>query len=124
MNPNYASMKEIDPIYKNEIGLGFYWRRSGTSLKDKIQIIFRDTGFYLSHLEISEFYQQTIEALSRPRCTSCKTQECCRSILLRTPFSQVDLAVSTVELEGMEDLLSGILFHLNLRQYLNGLGLN
>ena len=44
--------------------------------------------------------------------------EDCRSILLQTPSNKVSLAVSSVELGQIEDLLRGTLFQLRLNNYL------
>lgn len=117
-------MQEIDFIYKNDFGLSFYWVKSDKVLKDSIQIVFRDMGFYLSLEEVITFSKLINQAKRRPRCASCSTPNCCRSILLRTPFSKVDLALDPGELDQMDDLINGVLFHTSLREYLDGLSLN
>ncbi|MBX2826735.1 MAG: hypothetical protein KTR22_01140 [Flavobacteriaceae bacterium] len=117
-------MQEIDPIYKNSIGMGFYWRKNGESIKDTIQVIFRDMGFYLKKGEILYFSKLVAQAKTSSQCPSgCKSHGC-RSILLKTPSKQIDLAVSRRELNAVDDLLNGIIFHLDLQDYLNNLSLN
>jgi len=93
-------MQELVNIYKNDFGLGFYWKKDTLILNDRIQIVFRDMG------------------------QSCNTQQCCRSILLKTPATTIDLAINSKELALIEDLLNGILFHLSLQDYLQQLSLN
>ncbi|WP_461304513.1 hypothetical protein [Aureisphaera sp.] len=117
-------MQEIDPIYKNDFGLGFHWKKSGTTLDNRVQIIFRDIGFYLKKEEVLHFSKQVDEVRKQGHCrASCKAN-CCRSLLLKTPSKLVDLAISPTELEAVDDLLKGILFHLNLREYLRTVSLN
>ncbi|WP_426095148.1 hypothetical protein [Flavobacterium sp. DSR2-3-3] len=45
-------------------------------------------------------------------------------ILLKTPCSQIDLAVSMEELNAVKDLVEGTLFKINLDEYLHGAGMN
>ncbi len=117
-------MNEIEPIYKNEFGFGFYWKKRPAEQKGKIQIIFRDTGFYLDKAEVQDFLYCVDIAKNAPSCNSCNSETCCRSILLRTPSQKIDLAVNSAELSGIEDLLGGILFHLSLRTYLRDISSN
>jgi hypothetical protein len=117
-------MKEIEPIYKNDFGFGFYWKKRPIEQEENVQIIFRDIGFYLNLEDIREFLECVNKAKDAPKCNSCTSASCCRSILLRTPSKKIDLAVNSGELEGMNDLLSGILFHLSLRNYLRDISLN
>ncbi len=118
-----SSMQEIDPIYKNRFGMGFYWRKDRKTIKSAVQIIFRDTGFYLKKGEILYFMRMAEEAQKRYRCPYPCSQ-CNRSILLKTPSKQVDLAVNRNELESICDLLKGVLFHIELEEYLYNLSLN
>ena len=41
-------MEEIYPIFKNTYGMSFQWKKDIVKHKfDRVQVIFRDTGFYL-----------------------------------------------------------------------------
>lgn len=117
-------MQEIDFIYKNHFGLSFYWVKSNETLRSAIQIVFRDMGFYLSREEVIIFSKLIDQAKQQPQCNSCNVPNCSRSILLRTPFSKVDLVLNQKELNDMQDLINGILFHTALREYLERLSLN
>lgn len=113
-------MEEINRIYYNSIGVAFQWKRDIDS-SDKVQVIFRDTGFYLSPKEISKFAFHVKQAMARGCCRNCKRRKECRSILLKTPSNIIDLAVSKEELILISDLIEGTLFQLELKDYLNRL---
>lgn len=111
-------MQQLVNVYKNDFGLGFFWKKDQLILNDRIQIVFRDMGFYLTKEEIISFLNHVENAKKAPTCQSCTTQKCCKSILLKTPASKIDLAINGEELIFIEDLLRGILFHLSLQEYL------
>ena len=113
-------MSDIQRIYHNDIGISFQWKQDLAKKKhDKFQVIFRDTGFYLTLPQIENFSKFIKQAASRGCCEDCKAQNNCRSILLKTPASNVDLAVSEQELESISDLMEGTLFQIKLDHYLN-----
>ncbi|NQX86982.1 MAG: hypothetical protein HRT67_13970 [Flavobacteriaceae bacterium] len=116
-------MEEIYPIFKNAYGMSFQWKRDIKDNKfDKIQVIFRDTGFYLDTKEIKIFSDCISEAKGRGSCT-CYDNECmsARNILLKTPSRKVDLAVNESELELIEELIKGTLFQIELDSFLNNI---
>jgi hypothetical protein len=108
-------MEEIVKIYDNQIGISFQWKHSCSLLT---QIIFRDTGFHLTEEEIELFLDKIADSKTQDKCSQCKLGEDCRSILLQTPSNKVSLAVSSVELHQIEELLRGTLFQLRLNNYL------
>ena len=114
-------MEEIYPIFKNTYGMSFQWKKDIVKNKfDRVQVIFRDTGFYLNMKEIHSFSNCVAEAKRRGGCTCCD-QDCmtARNILLKTPCEHVDLAVNQSELELIDDLIKGTLFQIELDQMLN-----
>ncbi|UGU14185.1 hypothetical protein LS482_10720 [Sinomicrobium kalidii] len=115
-------MKEIYCIYRNEIGIAFQWKRDiAKNNSGKLQIVFRDMGFYLSPDDVTDFYKCVCHAREFERCADCRQDKEYRSILLRTPADKVDLAVNVYELQQIEDLIEGTLFQLRLDKYLNQL---
>ncbi|MFY7671121.1 hypothetical protein ACOSP6_08515 [Tenacibaculum sp. MEBiC06402] len=108
-------MEEIVKIYDNQIGISFQWKHSCSLLT---QVIFRDTGFHLTEDEIELFIEKTIDSKKQKKCRECPMGEDCRSLLLQTPSNKVSLAVSSIELGQIEDLLRGTLFQLRLNNYL------
>jgi hypothetical protein len=111
-------MSDIHKIYHNTIGIAFQWKQDVDKNNHKFQVIFRDTGFYLTVQEIENFSKFVKQAVERGCCKDCKTKRNCRSILLKTPSTTVDLAVSEEELQSISDLIEGTLFQIKLDDYL------
>ncbi|PTX60572.1 hypothetical protein C8N46_106218 [Kordia periserrulae] len=112
-------MSDIQRIYYNDFGIAFQWKQDLEKKKyNQFQVIFRDTGFYLTFSQLENFAKLVKQAANRGCCNECKATNNCRSILLKTPAANVDLAVSTKELNHISDLLEGTLFHIKLNRYL------
>lgn len=117
-------MKEIEQIYCNDFGVAFYWKKSGIALYDKVQVIFRETGFYLTYNEIAEFSYIINNINESTECSACeKINKNCK-LLLKTPFEGLEMAVSQNELLDIKDLIEGALFKIRLKQYLSEAGRN
>ncbi len=118
-------MKEIKQIYYNRFGTSFYWKKDNEVYLNKIQFIFRDTGFYFNRQEI-ELFQNCIKESYRlnESCEDCELKNKCTKFLLKTPCFQIDLAVSIEELSEINDLVEGTIFKINLDDYINGVGMN
>lgn len=117
-------MNTIEQIYLTDFGVAFYWRKEDEVLRDRIQIVFKETGFYLSVAEIRKFSRMIVEASEKNNCTNCSNGNRCHKFLLKTPLRQIDLAVSVRELDKIKDLIEGTLFYAELQNYINGEGLN
>ncbi|MGY0391119.1 hypothetical protein ACW5R3_01000 [Bizionia sp. KMM 8389] len=111
---------DIYKIYHNSFGIAFQWIDIESKKKrKKVQLVFRDMGFYLSVTEIRDFYNCIASTKKTGTCNCC-SQDCDkRSIMLATPSSKVGIAVNEQELLQLEDLIKGTLFQLDLEQYLN-----
>lgn len=118
------TMQEVEVIYKNEFGMGFFWKKQDLTITNKIQVIFRDTGFYLTIAQIHMFVACLEKAKTTQKCNACTSADCCRSILLKTPSPEVDLAINKKELLAIDDLLNGLMFQLSLREYLRNNSFN
>lgn len=116
INPD---MREIEQIYFNDFGVAFHWKRDNRVLTEKVQIIFKETGFYLSLHEIRAFAQLIENTCEEMDCSGCCHQASCYKYLLKTPFQQIDLAVSKSELLQIKDLVEGTLFTMDLYDYIN-----
>lgn len=118
-------MKQIERIYVNEFGVAFFWKRHETLISRKIQLVFKETGFYFSLEELQHFKALIDEScLQNQSCDSCKMKDQCQKFLLRTPVSQIELAVTMNELNGIKDLVQGTLFKIDLQWYVFGVGRN
>jgi len=110
-----GKMEEIDIIHKTKFGISFYWKTQ----QDKIQLVFRDMGFFLKEEEVKTFHKNVMEAVEQGCCSQCQTPKDCKSILLKTPSSKIELAVSKLELKEINTFLSATLFHLEIKKYLS-----
>lgn len=116
-------MREVEQIYYNDFGVAFHWKKNQVVLKDRVQMVFKETGFYLSYEEIRAFAQIIDNTCEDMDCSGCCHQRC-HKFLLKTPLTQVDLAVSKSELLQIKDLVQGTLFNMELYEYLNSIGMN
>ena len=118
-------MREIEQIYHNNFGMAFYWKKEDQTILDKVQLIFKETGLYLTLSELSFFYQLIEDSMiENTCCESCHLKNNCHKFLLKTPCQQVDLAVSMKEIKCIKDLVEGTLFRLDLDEYVYGAGKN
>ncbi len=111
-------MKEVEQLYFNDFGVAFHWKKGGVVLKDKVQIIFKETGFYFSNEQVAEFADIIDQTCRKNSCAACCHSVQCHKFLLKTPLHQIDLAVNTQELMQIKDLIEGTIFTLNLLDYL------
>jgi len=118
-------MEQIKQIYYNDFGTSFYWRKQNEIILDKVQLIFRETGFYFSAEELKQFATCIKECFSlNSNCADCNLKKYCQKFLLKTPCSQIDLAVTMDELNKVKDLVEGTLFKIALNDYVFGEGMN
>ena len=112
-------------IYGNDFGMAFYWNQKEEVTSEKVQLVFKETGFHLTLSELEQFSALIVESKSRTSCCSdCKAKATCSRFLLQTPAKQIDLAVSIDELEGIHDLVNGTIFKMKLQNYILGRGRN
>lgn len=115
----------IKQIYTNQMGMAFYWNRSDEVDSEKIQLVFKETGFNLTLSELEYFSKLIIESEARTHCCAeCKLKNQCGRFLLQTPAKQIDLAVSIAELEGIQDLVDGTIFKIKLQNHVSEIGRN
>lgn len=115
-------MKDIHPIYHNNFGIAFQWKRN--SVKDilKVQIVFRDTGLLLSKEELTQFSKNIKYTKDNGSlCADCTKNESCKALLVDSPAKQITFAMNAKELAAIEDLVEGTLFQMNLDSYLGGI---
>lgn len=118
-------MKEIATIYCNDFGMTFFWKKDEIFSAQKIQLIFKETGFYLTQNQLSEFGKIICETESKLNgCKGCAHQQHCERLLLKTPISEVDLAVSKNELSQIKDLVEGSIFRVELKRFVMNEGQN
>lgn len=108
-------MEDINILYHNSFGIAFQWKRGTVKGIKKVQLVFRNTGLFLTQSELVCFSKQVLSTSQSPNmCKDCKHNESCKSLLLQTPSSKISLAVSFVELQNIQDLIEGTLAQLEL----------
>ena len=106
-------MENINTIYYNDYGIAFLWKKGSVKDHKRVQLVFRDTGLYLTTKQLVSFSSTIDKTISKPNmCKNCKDNDSCKSILLETPASQISFAMSYIELKQVQDLLKGTLFQL------------
>ena len=108
-------MQDIHTIYYNSFGIAFQWKRyTGKDFK-KIQLVFKNTGLYLTFTELTCLSKLIETILSKPlTCKDCKQNNDCKSFLLETPIHQISFVMSHLELTEIQDLVQGTLFQFGL----------
>ena len=118
-------MQDMKLIHDNSAGIAFFWKKGNKILNNRVQLIFRETGFYLDAQELKTF-QSCITACYQNNscCATCDLKNHCNKFLLKTPCEQIDLAVSIAELQSIEDLVQGTIFKIELESFVFGEGMN
>lgn len=112
-------MQQLQEIYHNDLGVAFFWKKDGKVLEEKVQLVFKETGFYLSNHELTKFAKELDSTCSKICTPDCELRHQCQRYLLRTPFDGLELAVSADEALQLKDLVAGTLFQIQLNSYLN-----
>jgi len=112
-------MEQIEQVYHNDFGVAFYWIKNDRVLREKVQLVFKETGFYLSLPELMGFSGNIETTCKNIKCSDCELRQHCHKYLLETPFSGLELAVSETEAFQLKELVSGTLFQMQLSNYLN-----
>lgn len=116
---------DIDIIHTNEIGIVFKWKKTVKRDKNKVQLVFRDTGFFIQPNELLEFSKCVKKAIkSAAVCPNHGNNESCRTILLETPVEKLTFAVNRTELYLLNELILGSLFNMELYKMLKNLDLS
>ncbi|ADF50599.1 MAG: hypothetical protein CMP12_18130 [Zunongwangia sp.] len=114
-------MEDVDVIYHNDTGISFKWKNGiGNTDENRVQLVFKDMGFYLLPEEVMLFSENIRVARRRnPQCFRCLSSDVCeRNILLKSPLQKMDFAVNAFELNEICDLVEGTIFKLQLNYYL------
>ena len=78
-------MKEIKQIYYNDSGTSFYWKKEDEIVMDKVQLVFKETGFYYTIRELQKFMSCIDESFMENNCCDdCALKNQCSKFLLKT----------------------------------------
>ncbi|RYJ39294.1 hypothetical protein NU08_1602 [Flavobacterium anhuiense] len=118
-------MKDIEQIYRNDFGISFYWKEGNEIISDKIQLLFKQMGFYFSVQELNEFHDLIEDCVTDHNdYDTSGVKRAFDKFLLKTPYVAIDLEISPKELDSIKDLVDGSLFRLHLNEYIHGAGMN
>ncbi|UWY28937.1 hypothetical protein N4T20_03200 [Flavobacterium sp. TR2] len=117
-------MNDIEQIYRNDFGISFYWKEGNEIVSDKIQLLFKQMGFYFSVQELNEFHDLIEDCVTDHNDNTRGAKRAFDKFLLKTPYVAIDLEISPIELNSIKDLVDGSLFRLNLNEYIYGFGMN
>lgn len=117
-------MQQLQEIYHNDLGVAFFWKKDEKILVEKVQLVFKETGFYLSNRELTKFAQELDSTCSKICTSDCELRPQCQRYLLRTPFEGLELAVSADEALQLKDLVAGTLFKIQLHHYISDISKN
>jgi len=119
------AMKDIEQIYRNNFGISFYWKEGNEIISDKIQLLFKQMGFYFSIQELNEFHDLIEDCVIDHNDYDTRgLKRAFDKFLLKTPYVAIDLEISPIELNSIKDLVEGSLFRLKLNEYIYGPGMN
>ena len=112
-------MEDINTIYYNNFGIAFQWKKCAVKDIMKIQLVFRETGLFLTTDELIRFSKNIDRSLnSNCSCIDCMEYETCKSILVEAPNPQTTFAMSYKEIQEIQDLVKGTLFQMGLDKIL------
>ncbi|OEK09534.1 hypothetical protein A8C32_12565 [Flavivirga aquatica] len=113
-------MNDINTIYYNNFGIAFQWKRGIVKDLKKTQLVFRNTGLFLTQKELIQFSYNIKKCVE-----SCSLgSDPCELLFLETLNPQITFAMSHTELKDMQDLIKGTLFQLGLTKILEEFTIN
>lgn len=116
--------KDIETLYTNSIGISFKWKHVDFEKRHKIQLIFKETGMFLTKEQLLQFSKCLNVAIQKStQCGSCVLNNSCKSILLESPVKLLSFAVNYKELVLLQELVNGTFFELNLTGFLQNLNI-
>ncbi|MEC3906160.1 hypothetical protein VOI54_03970 [Tamlana sp. 2201CG12-4] len=107
-------MDDINTIYYNDFGIAFQWKRCAARDLSKVQLIFRNTGLFLSKEELVRFCKNIKAAFNNPDAYFCKQDSNYKTVLLQAPNTQTSFVMTLEELKNISDLVEGTVFQLGL----------
>ncbi|WP_236778415.1 hypothetical protein [Pseudalgibacter alginicilyticus] len=111
-------MDDINTIYYNDFGIVFQWKRCAARDLSKVQLIFKDTGLFLSKEELLKFRKNIKSTFNNPNAYLCEQNSKFKSVLLQAPNRQTSFIMTLAELKNISDLVEGTIFQLGLNRFL------
>ena len=106
---------DIEIISHNPFGIAFYWKINQSTDKEKIQLVFKDTGLLFNADQILLFHAYVEQSLQKHRCINCS--DC--KFLLQTPIQELNFALEIEEITALNNLLKHVQFSVELDNLLS-----
>ena len=102
----------LEELYQNQIGAAFTIRNKDSyETNIKIQFLLGDIGILMELHEIKALLEVIYSAKNHCTCASCSQKNSCRRIKCNTALAEINLKLTPVNLEYLEELVLGVLFH-------------
>ncbi|WP_103071595.1 hypothetical protein [Aquimarina sediminis] len=103
----------LDPLYYNSTGAAYTLKNSKleNDPKQKIQIHIGDVAILMDIKEIESFLTVIRSAQKGCQCKDCSNQGGYKTIKCNTPQVEINFKLTPEILDGLEELVMGILFH-------------
>ncbi|GAA4233718.1 hypothetical protein GCM10022291_11470 [Postechiella marina] len=112
-------MEDINTIYYNDLGIAFKWKRCAAKDFNKIQLVFKNTGLFLTQKELIQFSKNIEQTFSKIKANHSKLNNDIYSLfLLEAPNAHISFTMTFSELKKIQDLITKTLFLLGLNSIL------
>ncbi|MEW7278710.1 hypothetical protein ABW636_08940 [Aquimarina sp. 2201CG1-2-11] len=113
-------MYNLDLLYTNTVGSAFTIKNQfDEEPQSKIQFLIGDIAVLMDVPEIKSFLSVVRLAQKGCQCTSCNQKSAYRTIKCNTPQAEINFKVTPETLVGFEELVMGVLFHLEYNDVLS-----
>ncbi|WP_103863586.1 hypothetical protein [Aquimarina sp. I32.4] len=106
-------MYTLDPLYYNSTGTAYSIKNSDfeQEVKQKIQLQIGDIAILMDIKEIEAFLTVIRSARKGCQCGKCNGKNCYKTIKCNTPQAEINFKLTPEILDGLEELVLGVLFH-------------
>ncbi|PKV53039.1 hypothetical protein ATE84_5173 [Aquimarina sp. MAR_2010_214] len=103
-------MYVLDPLYYNSTGIVYIIKNKNVKdrTNQKLQLQIGDTAILMDIKEM-EIFLDVIRS-ARKKC-QCNNKNCSRTIKCNTPHAEINFKLTPSILDGLEELVLGVLFH-------------
>ncbi|WP_074407455.1 MULTISPECIES: hypothetical protein [Aquimarina] len=103
----------LDPLYCNSTGAAYRVKKNNdeNEAKQKIQLQIGDIAVLMNNKEIKTFLTVIRSARKGCQCDNCDNQNFYKTIKCNTPQVEINFKLTPEILDGLEELVLGVLFH-------------
>ncbi len=113
-------MYNLDLLYNNTVGSAFTIKsKYDDEVQSKIQFLIGDIAVLMDIQEIKSFLSVIRLAQKGCECKDCNQKNPYKTIKCNTPQAEINFKVTPEILIGFEELVKGVLFHLEFNDVLS-----